>query len=218
MTIELETTHSPTLGKLFEALAKVQAKLESAPKDKKNPYFKSSYADLPGVWDACRSHLTDNGFAVLQTIEGTKESSFLVTWLGHSSGEWMKSKLPLLPVKQDPQAQGSAITYARRYALSAMVGVCADEDDDGEKAMGRKGKIEAPEKKPLKEDAEAIRQFIEAWEKDMPEIRGYVEGFSGHYNLSMTETIDAMKKDPIKAQADYKKWVAKKSTKEMKAA
>lgn len=136
----METSHSNELGLLFEALSKAQGKIENALKDKKNPFFKSNYADLSSVWDACRSPLSSNGLSVIQTVEGNKEQMFLLTWLGHSSGQWMKSKLPLVVAGNtiNPQAIGSAITYARRYALSALVGICADEDDDGEKAMSRK--------------------------------------------------------------------------------
>lgn len=132
------TEHTAALNELLAALAKAQGQISSAKKDKKNPFFKSSYADLSSVWEACREPLASNGLSVIQTVEGSKTEMFLVTWLGHSSGQWIKSKLPMLLQKFDPQSQGSAITYARRYALSAMVGICADEDDDGERAMSRK--------------------------------------------------------------------------------
>lgn len=134
------TEHTPMLNELLSALAKAQGQISHAKKDKKNPFFKSSYADLSSVWEACREPLASNGLSVIQTVEGNRTDMFLVTWLGHSSGQWIKSKLPMLLQKFDPQSQGSAITYARRYALSAMVGICADEDDDGEKAMVRKPK------------------------------------------------------------------------------
>lgn len=130
--------HSQNLNELLSALAKAQGQISHAKKDKKNPFFKSSYADLASVWEACRNELSANGLAVIQTVEGNKEQMYLVTILGHASGQYIKSKLPLLLTKFDPQSQGSAITYARRYALSAMIGICADEDDDGERAMIRK--------------------------------------------------------------------------------
>jgi hypothetical protein len=135
-------SHSDAIGELLGALAKAQGKISNALKDKKNPFFKSNYADLASVWDACREPLSANGIAVIQTMEGPKQDMFLVTWLGHASGQWIKSKIPLMNAKQDPQSLGSAITYARRYALSAMVGVCADDDDDGEAATApaRNGK------------------------------------------------------------------------------
>ena len=145
--LPMEQTHSEQLGELFSALAKAQGKIENALKDKANPFFKSRYADLASVWDACREPLSQNGLAVIQTVEGSKDAMFLITCLGHASGQWMKSKLPLFVMKQDPQSVGSAITYGRRYALSAIVGICPDEDDDGEKAMGRKGTPDKEEKK-----------------------------------------------------------------------
>lgn len=132
------TEHTSSLNELLAALAKAQGQISHAKKDKKNPFFKSSYADLSSVWEACREPLASNGLSVIQTVEGSKTEMFLVTWLGHSSGQWIKSKLPMMLQKFDPQSQGSAITYARRYALSAMVGICAEEDDDGERAMSRK--------------------------------------------------------------------------------
>jgi ERF superfamily len=125
---------STTIGKLAEALSKAQGQIEGARKDSKNPFFKSSYADLESVWTACRKHLSENGLAVIQTTEGTPESICLVTTLVHTSGEWMRGVLPICPIKHDPQSIGSALTYARRYSLASIVGVC-QTDDDGEAAM-----------------------------------------------------------------------------------
>jgi hypothetical protein len=220
MTTELKMTYSPTLGKLFEAMSKVQSKLKAAPKDKKNPFFKSSYADLPGVWDTCREDLTSNGFAVLQTFEGTKDSTLLITWLGHSSGEWMRSELPLLPLKQDPQAQGSAITYARRYALSAMVGVCADEDDDGEKAMSRKGKAEVEKPKAQSaEEGEEVTHFVKSWGTDMALMKEYLAAYQRKFdNMSTIEIVQTLKNDPIKTANNFDKWKAQRAEKMAKSA
>lgn len=133
MSENQEKMQSENVGKLFEALSKAQGKIESALKDKKNPFYKSNYADLASVWEACRGPLSENGLCVVQTTAGTKTDPFLITHLGHASGEWIKSHLPLMLVKSDPQGMGSALTYARRYALSAIVGVC-QEDDDGNRA------------------------------------------------------------------------------------
>lgn len=127
--------HSEQLNELFSALAKAQANILSAKKDSSNPFFKSKFADLSSVWEAIRKPLTDNGLSIIQTCEGVTGAMFLITWLGHSSGQWMKSRVPIAPAKADPQSLGSYITYMRRYALSAIVGVVSDEDDDGEAAM-----------------------------------------------------------------------------------
>jgi len=129
------------MGKLFEALSKAQHSMGNAKKSKENPFFRSSYADLAAVWDACREALTANGLSVVQTMEDGESGLFLVTTLGHSSGQYMASRMAIKPTKQDPQGVGSALTYARRYALSAIVGV-ATEDDDGNAASAK----EAPAK------------------------------------------------------------------------
>ncbi len=125
-------------GKLAEALAKAQAAMEAAAKDRTNPAFKSKYADLTSVWDACRAALTSNGLAVAQIMVSAPEGFVAVeTRLLHTSGESLSSVCTLPATKKDAQGYGSAITYARRYGLSAMVGVVADDDDDGNAASGR---------------------------------------------------------------------------------
>lgn len=129
---------SPQINELATALAKAQGSIQPAIKDKKNPHFKSSYADLASVWDACRSSLSANGLAVIQTVETRTDikESILVTTLAHSSGQWMRSEMPIITNKMDPQGIGSALTYYRRYSLASMVGV-APEDDDAEAAQNR---------------------------------------------------------------------------------
>lgn len=127
---------SETIGALAAALAKAQAEMDSAKKDATNPYFNSRYADLASCWAAARKPLTANGLAVIQTT-GLSEAGVIVeTTLAHSSGEWITSDLLMPLVKKDSQGVGSAITYGRRYALAAIVGLVTD-DDDGEAAMGR---------------------------------------------------------------------------------
>lgn len=130
-----QVMQSETIGKLAEALAKAQGAIKGATKDTKNDFFRSKYADLSSVWDACRSQLAANGLSVIQTMDDSQGVT-VVTTLAHSSGEWIRGRLTMKPVKDDPQGVGSAITYARRYALAAMVGV-APEDDDGNAASGR---------------------------------------------------------------------------------
>lgn len=128
---------SPSIGALASALAKAQEHIDGAKKDSKNPFFKSQYADLSSVWDACHKHLSANGLSVVQTSEDTPTGKVVInTFLLHSSGEWIRSTLSVPTKANDPQAVGSALTYARRYALSAMVGVCPI-DDDAELAQGR---------------------------------------------------------------------------------
>ena len=129
---------SPSIAALAASLSKAQASIEGAVKGKVNPAFKSKYADLSSVWEACREALTDNGLSVVQSpgpvADGRME---LTTMLLHSSGEWMRGTLTIPLGKVDAQAYGSATTYARRYALAAFVGV-SPEDDDGNAAAKAK--------------------------------------------------------------------------------
>lgn len=123
---------SPTIGNLAKALALAQSQIKGAVSDSKNPFFKSSYADLESVWDAIRVPLSSNSLSVSQIVDGMD----LHTILMHESGEYLSSKYPLTPKDSTPQGIGSAITYARRYSLAAIAGVY-QVDDDGEADHGR---------------------------------------------------------------------------------
>jgi len=127
---------SETITELAKALAKAQGQIKPAIKDSENPHFRSKYADLSSVWDACRKPLTDNGLSVVQmpTDAPTPDSVALTTLLLHTSGEYISSTVSAPLTKKDAQAIGSALTYLRRYALSAIIGVVADDDDDGNAA------------------------------------------------------------------------------------
>lgn len=128
---------SDTIGKLSKALTAVQAAIRPAIKDADNPFFKSKYADLNSVWDTARELLAKNGLAVIQgNSVGLDNTVIVETMLSHESGEWIQSSLCLPLAKHDPQGVGSAITYGRRYGLSAIVGIVADVDDDANAASG----------------------------------------------------------------------------------
>ncbi|CAM6005666.1 unnamed protein product [Sphagnum balticum] len=121
---------SETIGELTKALAKAQGAFEHASKETRNEFFKSKYANLANVIDAAKKPLADNGLAVFQSTDTDENGKvFLITILSHSSGEWISGKYPIAPIKQDPQGYGSAFTYARRYAFSAITGIAADDDD-----------------------------------------------------------------------------------------
>ena len=160
---------SESIAALAVALAKAQAVIEGAVKDKANPAFRSRYADLAAIWDAIREPLTANGLSLVQMPDMVEGDPVLVTRLLHASGEWLEGTYPLNPVKQDPQGYGSAITYARRYAAMAVCGV-TPEDDDGNAASGRSDKaaIVAPKAAPaaaispdLKAEADNLKAIID---------------------------------------------------------
>ncbi len=127
---------SETIGDLAGALSKAQGEIKGAVKDSKNPFFKSSYADLSSVWNACREALSKNSLAVIQTCSMGERGVCVSTRLTHASGQWVEEDLTVMPTKADPQGIGSTITYLRRYALAAITGV-APEDDDGNAATGK---------------------------------------------------------------------------------
>lgn len=122
-------------SEFYKALAKAQGAIEGAKKDTDNPFFKSKYADLASVWDACRKQLSENGIGVLQFPDFDPETKIVSveTILTHSAGyeKSFRTRVPLSKV--DAQGVGSGITYARRYALMAAIGI-APEDDDGNAA------------------------------------------------------------------------------------
>jgi len=131
---------SEQINELATALAKAQGAMEGALKDSSNPFFKSKYADLASVWSACRKALSDNGLSVVQltsSCEATPDAIQVATQLCHASGQWIRSTLTMKPLKNDPQAVGSLLTYMRRYGLSAMVGIAPKDDDDGNAASGK---------------------------------------------------------------------------------
>lgn len=129
---------SEQINELMAALAKAQGQIKPAIKDSVNPHFRSKYADLGSVWEACREALSTNGLAVVQTIKPDEMGQILVTTLGHSSGQWMSSHMVLPVQKAGAQEIGSCLSYCRRYALASMVGVYSDAiDDDAELATSK---------------------------------------------------------------------------------
>jgi hypothetical protein len=134
MSLEVKMPQSDSIKELATALSKVQGELTYAKKDSANPFFKSRYADLESVWDACRSLMAANGLSVIQMPGNYFEGRmWLVTRLCHNSGEWIEQEMSVPVQKADAQGAGSALTYMRRYALAAFVGV-VQADDDGNAA------------------------------------------------------------------------------------
>ena len=133
---------SERLDELFSSLAKAQAEIDIAKTDAINPFYKSRYADLASVVKASRKSLTENNLSVIQRILTNDNGSMcLYTRLCHASGQWIESKMPINPNKNDIQSIGSYITYLKRYNYAAIVGVVtSDEDDDAESAMKDKRK------------------------------------------------------------------------------
>ena len=126
----------PPMGEIATALAKCQAELTNPPKTKTANAGKYTYryADLAEIIDHVRPVMAKHGLAIVQMVTVIEERNFLVSRLLHTSGQYIESVYPL-PRQAGSQEMGSAITYARRYSLCALLGIAAEEDDDGEKAQ-----------------------------------------------------------------------------------
>jgi len=141
-SLEVKMPQSESIKELATALSKVQGQLTFAKKDSANPFFKSTYADLESVWDSCREALAKNGLAVIQMPGNFFEGRmWLITRLVHTSGEWIEQEMSVPVTKPDAQGAGSALTYMRRYALAAFVGI-VQADDDGNAAVQPKAPIQ----------------------------------------------------------------------------
>lgn len=122
---------SESIKELANALCKFQAEVEKIKKGATNPFFKSKYATLADILDVIRQPLANNGLSFVQFPKGIHG---LETMLLHTSGEYLSESYEMRPTRDDPQGAGSVITYQRRYALGAVLGLNIDEDDDANKA------------------------------------------------------------------------------------
>ena len=168
--------------KLHAALCKAQSELRAAKFNKINPHFKNKYADLAAVIDAIRVPFANNGLSVTQTTMLSVHGLILLTTLRHAEGGTIVSEYPL-PASATPQQLGSALTYARRYSLSCMACIAADEDDDAEIAMDTKKTLP-------KKDAKEIYTKLQS------DIRSAVsrEGLKA-WGVANKDRIDTMPED-----------------------
>lgn len=201
LVVSFKQEMSPTIGNLAKALAKVQGALKPAKKDKENPFYKSSYADLASVWEAVKGPLSANELAITQTpsAEYGPDVVALITTLMHGSGEWIRGTLLMKPSKIDPQGVGSCLTYARRYALGAITGISTEEDDDGNAGSkpatgsapippgGLSGLITEPQ----------VRRLFMKLKEAQVDSEDLKEHLVGNYNISSTSKIEKKHYDTI---------------------
>jgi len=157
------------IKQLAAALVKAQSSMSGAKKDANNPFFKSKYADLPSVMSAIRPALAENGLGFVQICHDADQAAKVETIIIHESGETLSCGTISVPVsKNDAQAYGSAITYAKRYSLQAAFGV-PSVDDDGNSATMAPPKLfnkaiqsqETDSAKATQEDVAHIKSLIE---------------------------------------------------------
>jgi phosphomevalonate kinase len=126
---------SESIKQIAEALVSAQKEIKFAVKDSTNPHYKSKYANINSVIDAVKAPLNNNNIAILQSLSPSDDGKLhLTTRLIHSSGEWIEDTAVCPLQKQDAQGLGSAVSYIRRYSLSAFLSLYSDTDDDGQSA------------------------------------------------------------------------------------
>lgn len=191
---------SASIEKLAPAFVKAQREVEGARKDKANPHLKSKYADLSSVWDACRLALQLNDLAVVQMPVSSDNGVGVETMLVHVSGEWLAESFTLpFPVRKDgsidinAQAGGSCITYARRYALAALMGVCPEDDDGNAAADAGRKRFEELMLALKQAAAEGTGAYQEAWGKLSPEGRKAVGTLNHNSFKAQASVADARK-------------------------
>lgn len=194
---ELKLTISEPANEIFTALAKAQAEIGTANKDSLNPHFKSKYADLASVWEACRAALTKNSICVVQVPSADGNAVSVTTILGHASGQKIVGELTMIAKGSDPQSVGSCLTYLRRYSLASLVSVCPD-DDDGNAATGKpeEHKRSAPKAEPPHVEPSAEFETLKQTLYDM----GVPKGNVAHANAVLDygykgATVGACSKD-----------------------
>lgn len=193
---------SEKITNLASAMLKVQKVIRPACKDKINSFTQSKYATLNSVMEACSEALIDNGIWVTQypvPVEGEGSNLGLVTKLVHTeSGEWQESLISMPLAKADPQAYGSALTYARRYGLSSMVGLVT-EDDDANGACKGSTDIQKPRIAEIKPRKNSLME-------NLPHIDGitYQQNKAQDGTLYITATGDTRNKNGILKEAGFK--------------
>lgn len=192
---------SESISKISAALVNAQKAITFAAKDATNPHFRNKYADLPAVIEAIKPALNDSGIMFMQTPSPSDAGTLaLTTRLVHESGEWIEDTATMPLPKNDPQGYGSAMTYARRYALAAITGLYQD-DDDGNAASGAGAKQQPTQPQAKRQqseegpepDAEIIAQMNAA--KTIPDLtkvmnslpQGDKRLYTGHFNQRMNE-------------------------------
>jgi|GEM_PF-1669701 len=152
-------TTSEKTGAIYMALIKASGELKNPPKNATNPHFRNRYADLAVILETVKPCLLKNGLAIIQGAESEAAKVTIITRLLHESGEWIETSLSLTAGGADPQKIGSAITYGRRYSISALLNIVADDDDDGNEG-GKPAPKKSDDQKQIIAYKKAIGEMI----------------------------------------------------------
>lgn len=180
---------SESIAELAVAFAKFQGEIGSVEKDGKNPFFKSKYATLENIINTVKPVLGKHGLSYAQFPSGEG----LTTVLMHTSGQWIAQDAKITIKEQTPQGQGSAITYMRRYALSAALGIATEEDDDGNAAS-------VPVKKP-----------IAAAKPQKPDVVAKAQGKGAELRTEIKKLCDEDPNEVLQSKGDYEAYVLRRT-------
>lgn len=197
---------SEAIDAISAALAKAQPEIEGAEKNAQNPHLRNRYANLTAIVEAIRPALAAHGLAVIQGISTVDGGVSVTTRLLHESGQWIESSLTMPVDKATAQAVGSAITYGRRYGLSALLGVTPDEDDDGHAASQAPPQRRTQAAPPAKRaqtgtisEAQRKRLYALAKAHKPDEIKAWL---AAEYGIESSTAIPAAKYDEICARLE----------------
>lgn len=146
----MTTVTSDSIDQLLPALLAAKAEFKVIPKGAKNPFYDSTYANLKSIIEGSDPILAKHDLVVMQFPSSVGDKPGLTTWLAHSSGQFIRDTATLQPAKSDPQAQGSAISYMRRYSIQAVLGLITDDDDGNAASRPAETPAKAAPAKPAK--------------------------------------------------------------------
>jgi hypothetical protein len=193
------TLSSPKIEQICSALSLAQGSFKAVMKNAINPHFKNRYADLSSIIDSTRDALTENGLSFSQFPSLDQGRIVLTTILFHKSGQYLTNEVSLKATADTPQAAGSTITYGRRYGLSTLLGICADDDDDANAGsfkkqdnLPRSEQRNATEPKPPPAGASTAakstaKEFVFNRDRHIASLRSRVE--AGGYSGAIAEEI-----------------------------
>lgn len=196
---------SESINEIAAAMAQAQSEIQNPTKDQTNPHFKNRYADLAGGLSTIRPTLAKYGLSVVQLTHADGDMITLHTRIMHSSGQWLEATYPVCRLGKH-QEMGSALTYARRYALFAAVGVAGDDDDyDGNMASTARGGPSAapaaPKNAPRSAESYAAPISSYALKKDKPNLWPDLE-----LAVRTTTTVDALTTLWDETQEEAERW------------
>ncbi len=190
---------SESVAKISKALAQFQGEVKNPANTETIPFFNSKYAPLSDILNTVRPLLSKYGLSVLQSPSGDGQNIAITTLIVHESGEWIESDpLTLKAEKATAQGAGSAITYARRYALSAMLGISSEDDNDGN-AVIENSKPESEKNEDMATEAQLKKLYAMAKIKnissdEMKKIIYEYYGKESSKELSKKEASDLIKR------------------------